>query len=86
MKAWLFRKGKMAWEFTLCPIHCCLVHRTRCGTVYSIQSAVAAGKPFWIGRPGINIVGNEKWYTCERTLRAQRIVFEDAGEYVFLSA
>ena len=78
MKAWLFRKGKMAWEFTLCPIHCCLVHRTRCGTVYSIQSSIESGKPFWIGR-----LGRDYWYTCERSLRVQRIVFEDAGEYVF---
>jgi predicted NUDIX family NTP pyrophosphohydrolase len=83
MKAWLFRKGKTAWEFEPCPIHRCLVHRTRNGTVYSIRSYIEGGKPFWIGRLGVSIRGGEYWYTCEQTLRAQRIVFEDAGEYVF---
>jgi hypothetical protein len=86
MKAWLYRKGKSKWEFKYCWERCALVHVTRAGTVYAILSSVYDGRPFWLAKQSIDILGNPIWAPQDPPGVALKIEFEDAGTYFFSSA
>lgn len=78
-KAWLHRKDGPCWEFsTSKESDGLLVHKTMHGTIYRIFNGVDIGKPFWIGR-----LHDQSWYTCEKTIRAKKIEFDNGGEYLF---
>lgn len=77
--AWLFRYGKPPWRFDPVPGSLVgLFHVTNRGTRYSIMTGDASIKPFWIG-----VLRDGKWLTCEKQIRANRILFSNGGVYMF---
>ena len=75
-KAVLVRHNRTPWTFTYSPVYGALIHRTR-NSVYAILHT-AHSKPFWVAR-----LQAPAWLTVEAELRAERIVFDNGGVYIF---